>query len=485
MTKEETAKKKSELSDEIMMALLVAFSVEAELDAATNKQTNMLDMDAFPANVKDEAMQWRNYPDLKRIEESYSTYLDGGELDFGVFKKNLKAAIQAAIVKILNHSHQTEYFKVFGIDDEEQCEACKELQGKIFTMSGSDPRYPKIDQFLTNEGLHPNCRCYLREIKAPKLTIKELTKMAMNTKNIEDEVLYTTLVEDPQTGDDIPTYDFGESLVQIAPIGIFQGTTPDGGAMEENITKEALDMVLANYDGSEILLDVDHRSMRSLDSDTKAAGWIYDLKVVDGLGRLDGLYGRIRWTDYGRRLIETREYRFISPVFKVADGMPFMLVNAGLTNRPALETIMPILNSKTQEGETMIMKTEEEKETKGETKKETKEDKVTETKNACSKEDDKEVKNTETSETEKKEEVKEEVTKGEVKEEKEETKEEVKEEKKEKEEEEEEVIKIEVLNQAPEKAVEKTITSQDKLQKALSLKGKAFFDYLKANPDIR
>lgn len=518
MTEQEKQKKKDELDKEILLALLVAFSVEAEVQAATNKEKSSLETGKFPDHVKDEVKQWENYPDLRRIREAYAEHLDKGtELNLGAFKKNTKAAIQAAVVKILTTAHQTEYFKVTGIDDENQCEACRAIQGKIYTRSGNDPRYPKIDQFLTDEGLHPNCRCYLRETKAPKFTTKDLTKMAMNSTNLTDEVLYTSLVDKGEQ-DDIPTYDFGESLVQIAPIGVFQGTAPDGSPMEEKITKEALDEVLFNYDGSELLLDVDHRSMRAMESDTKAAGWIYDLKVVDGLGRLDGLYGRIRWTDYGRRLIETREYRFISPVFKVDGGMPFALVNAGLTNRPALETIMPILNSKADNygGTTVIMKTdntEDEKkldetkvenaapeqktepekkegeDTDGEDTKEkpTEETKPAEVTNTCSDEadkkpvenacgdddkkpvenacsDDKETQNTEAPTTVKEDEKKEDEKKdGET----------------------EEVISLEVLNQAPEKKVEQTVTENDKLKKALSLKGKAFFDYLKANPELR
>ena len=508
MTEQEKQKKKDELDKEILLALLVAFSVEAEVQAATNEEKSSLETGKFPDHVKDEVKQWENHPDLRRIREAYAEHLDKGtELDLGAFKKNTKAAIQAAVVKILIVAHQTEYFKVTGIDDENQCDACRALQGKIYTRSGNDPRYPKIDQFLTDEGLHPNCRCYLRETKAPKFTTKDLTKMAMNSTNLTDEVLYTSLVDRGEQ-DDIPTYDFGESLVQIAPIGIFQGTAPDGNPMEEKITKEALDEVLFNYDGSELLLDVDHRSMRAMESDTKAAGWIYDLKVVDGLGRLDGLYGRIRWTDYGRRLIETREYRFISPVFKVEGGMPFALVNAGLTNRPALETIMPILNSKADNdgGTTVIMKTDNNDEKKldetnventavtqntapeqntekkdGEdTKKPTEEKtKPTETQNACGDDDKKSVENTTTTQNacDDKDggsvsEHAKQATDGETEEEK-------------KDGETEEVISLEVLNQAPEKKVEQTTTENDKLKKALSLKGKAFFDYLKANPELR
>ena len=514
MTEQEKQKKKDELDKEILLALLVAFSVEAEVQAATNEEKSSLETGKFPDHVKDEVKQWENHPDIRRIREAYAEHLDKGtELDLGAFKKNTKAAIQAAVVKILTVAHQTEYFKVTGIDDENQCDACRAIQGKIYTRSGNDPRYPKIDQFLTDEGLHPNCRCYLRETKAPKFTTKDLTKMAMNSTNLTDEVLYTSLVDDNELSnkgeqDDIPTYDFGESLVQIAPIGIFQGTAPDGNPMEEKITKEALDEVLFNYDGSELLLDVDHRSMRAMESDTKAAGWIYDLKVVDGLGRLDGLYGRIRWTDYGRRLIETREYRFISPVFKVEGGQPFALVNAGLTNRPALETIMPILNSKADNdgGTTVIMKTDntEEKkldetnvensavtqntapEQKTEEKPKEEKTKPTETQNACG-DDEKPVENAcsddkdgETKDGETKEETQntapkqntEAPTEGTATEEK-------------KDGGTEEVISLEVLNQAPEKKVEQTVTENDKLKKALSLKGKAFFDYLKANPELR
>lgn len=538
MTEQEKQKKKDELDKEILLALLVAFSVEAEVQAATNKEKSSLETGKFPDHVKDEVKQWENYPDLRRIREAYAEHLDKGtELNLGAFKKNTKAAIQAAVVKILTTAHQTEYFKVTGIDDENQCEACRALQGQIYTRSGNDPRYPKIDQFLTDEGLHPNCRCYLRETKAPKFTTKDLTKMAMNSTNLTDEVLYTSLVDKGEQ-DDIPTYDFGESLVQIAPIGVFQGTAPDGSPMEEKITKEALDEVLFNYDGSELLLDVDHRSMRAMESDTKAAGWIYDLKVVDGLGRLDGLYGRIRWTDYGRRLIETREYRFISPVFKVDGGMPFALVNAGLTNRPALETIMPILNSKADNdgGTTVIMKTDNKED--GETNKkldetkvenaapeqntetekkegedtdgeDTKETKPAEVTNTCSDEaDKKETQNTETTQNACGDDDKKPVenacsddkdgedTDGDDKDDTptqntattqttEAPTTEKKEEKKDGEQATEEVISLEVLNQAPEKKVEQTVTENDKLKKALSLKGKAFFDYLKANPELR
>ena len=79
--------------------------------------------------------------------------------------------------------------------------------------------------------------------------------------------------------------------------------------------------------------------------DTTAAGWIYGLVSVKDLGRLSGLYGKVKWTDVGRHLVESRQYRFISPVFEVDEGRPVRIINAALTNRPALSTISPILNT--------------------------------------------------------------------------------------------------------------------------------------------
>ena len=60
---------------------------------------------------------------------------------------------------------------------------------------------------------------------------------------------------------------------------------------------------------------------------------------------MSGLYGKVKWTDVGRRLVESRQYRFISPVFEVDEGRPVRIINAALTNRPALSTISPILNT--------------------------------------------------------------------------------------------------------------------------------------------
>lgn len=61
-----------------------------------------------------------------------------------------------------------------------------------------------------------------------------------------------------------------------------------------------------------------------------ARGWITELQ-----GRVDGVWGRVDWTDDGRRMVEAKEYRGISPVIAhAADGTVTALLRATLTNTP-------------------------------------------------------------------------------------------------------------------------------------------------------
>ena len=172
--------------------------------------------------------------------------------------------------------------------------------------------------------------------------------MADNTTNIKDQFLYTGFIDqDLENETGLGTYDFGETLVMISPLGTFYGYSTNG-AVEEVIDQEVIDHLVDDYNTNpvELLMDIDHKSMRAPEErDTTAAGWIYGLVAVKDLGRLSGLYGKVKWTDVGRHLVESRQYRFISPVFEVDEGRPVRIINAALTNRPALNTITPILNT--------------------------------------------------------------------------------------------------------------------------------------------
>ena len=178
--------------------------------------------------------------------------------------------------------------------------------------------------------------------------VMDIEQMADNTTNIKDQFLYTGFIDqDLENESGLGTYDFGETLVMISPLGTFYGYSTNG-AVEEVIDQEVIDHLVDDYNTNpvELLMDIDHKSMRAPEErDTTAAGWIYGLVSVKDLGRLSGLYGKVKWTDVGRHLVESRQYRFISPVFEVDEGRPVRIINAALTNRPALSTISPILNT--------------------------------------------------------------------------------------------------------------------------------------------
>lgn len=261
--------------------------------------------------------------------------------------------------------------------------------------------------------------------------------------------------------------------VLVAPVGQFIGSDKDGNPVEQNFTEESLETIAndLNESGREILLDKDHNSAKDgLNRDTQSLGWFSKFIVKP----LKGLFAALKLTKTGRELIENREYRHVSPVFRLGEnGEPAMLVSVAATNTPAIDVPENvILNSKPNEETEM---TREEiielvKNTFADlTKKETTEEVV---ENNCSKT---ETKNEEPETTV--EEVKEEI-KEEVKEEPEKTEEEIKEEVKEEIKEEPEVIKEEALNQAP----TTNIPSPDPEWKSLS--GKKFIEWCEKHPEL-
>ena len=263
--------------------------------------------------------------------------------------------------------------------------------------------------------------------------------------------------------------------VLVAPVGQFIGSDKEGNPVEQNFTEESLEVIAndLNESGREILLDKDHNSAKDgLNRDTQSLGWFSKFIVKP----LKGLFAALKLTKTGRELIENREYRHVSPVFRLGEnGEPAMLVSVAATNTPAIDVPENvILNSKPNE-ETEMTKEEIIELVKNTfadlTKKESTEEVV---ENNCS-----ETKNEEPETTveEVKEEIKEEV-KEEPEKTEEEIKEEVKEELKEEIKEEPEVIKEETLNQAP----TTNIPSPDPEWKSLS--GKKFIEWCEKHPEL-
>jgi phage I-like protein len=92
------------------------------------------------------------------------------------------------------------------------------------------------------------------------------------------------------------------------------------------------------HQATDMVVDYDHQSVfgakDGVGGRAAAAGWVKELQV-----RSDGIWGRVEWTASAKAAIEAKEYRYISPVIpsRKADGRIVLILNAALTNTPALD----------------------------------------------------------------------------------------------------------------------------------------------------
>lgn len=141
---------------------------------------------------------------------------------------------------------------------------------------------------------------------------------------------------------------FPRSWIMLFPVGRF--THPEYGKL--NFTRSRLARIKTLFDRRvrhiDIALDADHAAARG---DTRATGWIESLELRDPAGgdaQQAGLWGLIRWTPYGARLLKDQEYRYFSPEFgpwtdpENGEKYDDVLIGGGLTNRPFLKCMEAI-----------------------------------------------------------------------------------------------------------------------------------------------
>lgn len=144
-------------------------------------------------------------------------------------------------------------------------------------------------------------------------------------------------------------------MVHLMPLGEWKGV--DGRGPYVNDRANAAQVVAATKAAKRPLaIDYDHAlNAEALGTSAPAAGWIdpATLEVRD-----DGIWGKVEWTESGARKIATREYRFISPVFRhhKQTGRVILLVRAGLTNAPNFEQLAALASQETQTGEDIMDK---------------------------------------------------------------------------------------------------------------------------------
>lgn len=130
--------------------------------------------------------------------------------------------------------------------------------------------------------------------------------------------------------------------VQLLPKGWIK---PNGISI--NIDEDSIKMILETFEKrtNDLVLDYEHQTLDGVEA--PAAGWIIELE-----GREDGLWAKVEWTDRGREYVESREYRYISPVVLVDNEtlQGIQLLSAALTNNPAIDGMQPVAAKESETG---------------------------------------------------------------------------------------------------------------------------------------
>ena len=126
-------------------------------------------------------------------------------------------------------------------------------------------------------------------------------------------------------------------VISVLPLG--HVTSAKG---EFNVDGESFSAMKAQIAqrGVDLVVDYEHQTLTG--EQAPAAGWVKELFLSDGQ-----IKARVEWTDKAKAYLESREYRYLSPVITVrkADNKATGLHSIALTNTPAIEHMEAIVNS--------------------------------------------------------------------------------------------------------------------------------------------
>lgn len=150
-----------------------------------------------------------------------------------------------------------------------------------------------------------------------------------------------------------------KNKIQILRVGKFYTGEKDkkGNPVVVNVSKEYLASMIKNFSegvrGIDLMLDYSH------ESDKKAAAWFKELILENDNSEL---WAEVDWTPKGEEIVKNKEYRYISADFhpdyqdnETLKKFGPTLLGAGLTNRPVVKRMEPVIlseNSK-KEGDDM------------------------------------------------------------------------------------------------------------------------------------
>jgi phage I-like protein len=114
------------------------------------------------------------------------------------------------------------------------------------------------------------------------------------------------------------------------------------------VDDESVQKCIAAFEehGTDLPIDYEHQtlggSFASPSGQAPAAGWIKRIFGEPG----QGLMAEIEWTDQGRAMVASKQYRYLSPVavIRKADRKLVGIHSAALTNKPAIAGMEPLVN---------------------------------------------------------------------------------------------------------------------------------------------
>lgn len=136
-------------------------------------------------------------------------------------------------------------------------------------------------------------------------------------------------------------------LLPAGPVGTNDGRGP------YKVRDAAALMAASIADGTPLVLDENHATDLAAPKgqSAPARGWIVELQA-----RQDGIWGRVEWTAEGRRLVEDRAYRGVSPVIAhQKDGTIVAIRRASLVNQPNLSGLTALHQEKTMDLKEMLI----------------------------------------------------------------------------------------------------------------------------------
>ena len=146
----------------------------------------------------------------------------------------------------------------------------------------------------------------------------------------------------------------GTLSVQVAPFGSFTGILrgeKKPRRITQTLDRAAFDRIISAWNAAgspELLVDADHDSANG--GSTRAYAWASNLRIVENSPSSPsplnpGLYADFKFTEEGAKVVNDREFRFVSPVFECDRvGQALALTSIALTNRPNLP-VSCILNT--------------------------------------------------------------------------------------------------------------------------------------------